>query len=56
MFIFVGWWALAILLLPGPLVWLFGLFLKGKKLCPSCREAIDEDATRYPSCTSEVGA
>ena len=52
----VGWWAIIILLVLGPIVWAVGLFLGARKRCEVCQETIWADATRCPHCTSVIGA
>ncbi len=52
--ILMGWWAIPVGLLVGPLVWAVALFLPSRMVCPSCKAVIPSDAKRCAYCQAEV--
>ncbi len=50
MWLLVGWWAIILLIVLGPLSWGVALFLEPKGRCPHCRTIISAKASVCPNC------
>ena len=50
MWLLVGWWAIILLIVLGPLSWGVALLLEPKSRCPHCRTIISAKASVCPNC------
>lgn len=53
-FVLVGWWAIPLLLILGPLWLLIAASLEQKQQCPHCKKMIPGSASRCSFCQGEV--
>jgi RNA polymerase subunit RPABC4/transcription elongation factor Spt4 len=54
MFVLVGWWAIPLLLILGPIWLLIAASLEQKQQCPHCKKMIPGSAARCSFCQGEV--
>jgi hypothetical protein len=52
LWLLVGWWAIILLIIFGPLTWLVALFIEPKAKCKNCREVISAKASICPKCNT----
>lgn len=52
--ILFGWWAIPLILGPGPIWLAIAAKVEGKKRCPHCKSMIPENATRCAHCQAEL--
>jgi hypothetical protein len=54
LFVLVGWWAIPLLLILGPIWLLIAASLEQKQQCPHCKKMIPGSASRCSFCQGEV--